>query len=346
MAMPALSKISSKEERVQNHSRPCRSAHLSALERRQKKIQEMAAVRSSTALLTAFRSLLFQDAAPGKVSHESLMNSILFNTSNWATAPPSCVAPTKCHNPEGWRNSTARGRFAGSRGAHNLWSRVHHPTSYSVTETRGGCCNTDDGWASSDTCPAGCKAPPGSPANTAKSAALFPLAHIRLDSPPLLLFSLLYVLKIFTGCSSLPFASAFSCSAAFVPLFPLRKGIFSWNNCACITENTQNPHADTVLEAQATWSGLNILAQQTNEAQLYGPVITFSCSSGLRNPHVIFCRVLYSAFLETKRKRKQLKNAKTGLWGHIRHSWTFCYAFTRGQSNEQPILVTELIFEK
>lgn len=162
----------------------------------------------------------------------------------------------------------------------------------------------------------------------------------------LLPFPLLYVLKIFTVCSSLSFASAFSCSAAFVPLFPLRKGIFSWNNCACITENTQNPHADTVLEAHATWSGLNILAQQTNEAQQYGPVITFSCSSGLRNPHVIFCRVLYSTFLEKKRKRKQFKNVYTGLWGHIRHSWTFCYAFTTGQSNKQLILVNRTDFWK
>lgn len=141
----------------------------------------MAAVRSSTALLTAFWSLLFQDAAPGKVSHESLMNSILFNTSDWATALPSCVAPTKCHDPGGSRNSMARGRLAGSRAAHNLWSRVHHPTRYSVTETRAGCCNTDEHSASSDIGPAGCKAAPGNLANTAKSAALLPLAHTSLD---------------------------------------------------------------------------------------------------------------------------------------------------------------------
>lgn len=70
--------------------------------------------------------------------------------------------------------------------------------------------------------------------------------------PRLLPFSLLRAPKIFTVCSSLPFASAFSCSAAFVPLFPLHKGIFSRNNCACVTENTQNPYAETVLEAHAT----------------------------------------------------------------------------------------------
>lgn len=71
------------------------------------------------------------------------MNSILFNTSKWAPALLSCIAQAKCHDPRGTRDSIASGELTGSRGAADLWSKVHHPTSYSVTETWGGCCNPD-----------------------------------------------------------------------------------------------------------------------------------------------------------------------------------------------------------
>lgn len=156
---------------MQNQTRSHKGACLSALERRRKKIQEIAVVWSSTAFLSAFRSLVFQDAAPGKVAHESLMNSILFNTSNWAIALSGCIAPAKCHSPRGSRYLIARGRLTGSRGAHDLWSRVHHPTSYLVTKMWGGCCNADEHWASFNTCPPCCKAVLGGLANTGKSTA-------------------------------------------------------------------------------------------------------------------------------------------------------------------------------
>ena len=164
-------------------------------------------VQSSTVFLAAFWSLIFQEAAPGKVAHESLMNSILFNTRTWATALSSCIAQAKCHDPRGSRDSTARSRLAGSRGPHDLWSRVHHHTSYSVTETWRGCCNTDEHCASYDTCSPCCKAVRSGHANTGKStaASVGTLTPCYFPPPPLLPFPLLHALKKFTVCHSLPF---------------------------------------------------------------------------------------------------------------------------------------------
>lgn len=215
---------------------------------RWKKVQEMAAVWSSTAFLAAFRSPVFQDAAPGKVAHENLMNSILFNTSNWATALSSCVVQAKCHDPRGSRDSIARRRLTGSRGAHDLWSRVHHPTSYSVTKTWGGCCNTDEHWASFNTCPPCCEAVLGSLGNIGKSTTSSAGTYKPWFSSPLFYLFHFYMHWKNSQCT-IPYhcASAFSCSAAFVPLLPFHEGIFSRNNHACITENTQTPYAETVL---------------------------------------------------------------------------------------------------
>lgn len=182
--------LSPERSKVQNHTRSRRGACLSASERRWKKVQEMAAVRSSTAFLTAFWRLVFQDAAPGKVAHESLMNGILFNTSDWATALSCCVAQAKCHDPRGSRDSIARRRLAGSRGAHDLWSRVHHPTSYSVTKTWGGCCNTDEHWASFNTCPPCCEAVLGSLGNTGNSTTSSVGTYKPRLFPPFYLFYL------------------------------------------------------------------------------------------------------------------------------------------------------------
>lgn len=241
---------SPERSKVQNHTRSRKGARLSALERRWKKIQETAMARSSTAFLAAFRSLGFQDAAPGKAAHESLMNSILFNTSNRAIALSSCIAQAKCHNPRGSRDSIARGRLPGSRGAHDLRSRVHHPTSYSVTETRGGCCNTDEHWAFFSTCPPCCKAVLRGLANIGKPTTFCVSTYNPwLFFPPF--FYLFHFYMHWKGSQSAilyHFASAFSCSTALVPLPPSHKGTFSRKkNSACITENTQNPYAEMVL---------------------------------------------------------------------------------------------------
>lgn len=93
--------LSPERSKVQKHKRSCRHACFSALEKRWNKIHETVAIQSSIAFLTAFQRLIFQDAAPGKVAHESLMNAILFNTSNRATALSSCNTQAKCHDPRG-----------------------------------------------------------------------------------------------------------------------------------------------------------------------------------------------------------------------------------------------------
>lgn len=72
--------------------------------------------RSGSAFLVAFQSPLFPDAAPGKAGHASLMNGILFNTSNWAAAMSRCIAQAKCHDPGRQGEAMAR---AGSPAAHN-----------------------------------------------------------------------------------------------------------------------------------------------------------------------------------------------------------------------------------
>lgn len=149
-----------------------------------------------------------------------------------------------------------------------------------------------------------------------------PLAHINLDFFfSLLPFSLLHALKRFTMSYSLPFCFSIFMLYCFCSPAPFHKGIFSRNNCACITKNTQTHMQGWCrrLTQHEQDKQLNILAQLTNEARLYGPVITFSCSSGAKNPHAIFCRVPNSAFLETKRKRKNFKNVYTCLQGLIRH---------------------------
>lgn len=73
-------------------------------------------VRSGSTCLVAFQSPLFPDAASGKAAHASLMNGILFNTSNWAAALSSCIAQAKCHDPGRQGEAMAR---AGSPAAHD-----------------------------------------------------------------------------------------------------------------------------------------------------------------------------------------------------------------------------------
>lgn len=208
--------------KVPKHTRSCRGACLSALERRWNKIHETVAEQSCTTFLAAFQSLLCQDAAPGKVAHESLMTSILFNTSNWATALSSCNTQAKCHDPRGSEDLTEGGRLTGNRRPHDPQGRVHHPSSDSVTKTWGGCCCSAENRASFDTCPLCYKAVWGALANI-KSFIAF---SIGTPKPwfSLLPVSHLHALKKFTLCYSTAFYfSIFMlCCLCFPAPFPQR----------------------------------------------------------------------------------------------------------------------------
>lgn len=51
----------------------------------------------------------------------------------------------------------------------------------------------------------------------------------------------------------------------------------------------------------------NILAQLTNEARLYGQVITFSCSSGVKKSTRYFLQSNKFSISGNKEKKKQIK---------------------------------------
>lgn len=207
--------LSPERSKVQKHTRSCRRACFSALEKRWNKIHEMVATQSSIAFVAAFQSLVFQDAAPGKVVHESLMNSILFNTGNRATALLSFSAQAKCHDPRGSGPLAAGGGLTGgSRSTTSsigyitpqvTWSPEHHTAAVmnAVPPAMLACCAIRLSEAS---------------LQMLRVPKHFPLAHLNLHSPPLLELLNMYTCWKISQCTILyHFTSVFY---VFLLLFP------------------------------------------------------------------------------------------------------------------------------